>query len=74
LPGHRPDPALRDQNRVLTLQKLWPYVRSPGALVTMSERRKNPPQAPEQIIDLLVERYGMDGSADILRPLLVESR
>lgn len=43
------------------------------ALVAMPERRTNPPQAPEQILDLLVKRYGMDEAAGILRPLLVAS-
>jgi len=43
------------------------------ALVAMSERRRNPPQTPAQILDLLVERYGMDEVSDILRPLLAES-
>jgi predicted nucleic acid-binding protein len=42
------------------------------ALVAMSERRANPPQTPEQILDLLVARHGMDEVADILRPLLAE--
>jgi hypothetical protein len=39
----------------------------------MSERRRNPPRTPAQILDLLVERYGMDEVSDILRPLLAES-
>lgn len=43
------------------------------ALVAMSERRRNPPRTPAQILDLLVERYGMDEVSDILRPLLAES-
>ena len=30
------------------------------------------PQTPEQILDLLVARYGMNEVADILRPLLTE--
>lgn len=38
------------------------------ALVVMSERRTNPPQSPEQILELLVERYGMNEVADVLRP------
>ncbi len=42
------------------------------ALVAMSLRRGNPPQTPVQILDLLVERYGMHEVADILRPLLHE--
>lgn len=42
------------------------------ALVAMSKRRVNPPQTPEQILDLLVARHGMDEVADLLRPLLAE--
>jgi predicted nucleic acid-binding protein len=42
------------------------------ALVAMSRRRDNPPETPEQILDQLVERYGMDEIADILRPPLAE--
>ena len=42
------------------------------ALVAMSKRRTNPPQSPAQILDLLVDRYGMNEVADILRPLLTE--
>jgi predicted nucleic acid-binding protein len=41
------------------------------ALVTMSQRRANPPQTPEQILDLLVSRHAMNAVAEILRPLLV---
>jgi hypothetical protein len=44
------------------------------ALVAMSKRRTNPPQSPAQILDLLVDRYGMNEVADILRPLLAELR
>lgn len=40
------------------------------ALVAMSDRRRNPPRTPEQILDLLVARYGMDEVAETLRPLL----
>ena len=42
------------------------------ALITMSERRQNPLQTPEQILDLLVARYGMTEVAEILRPFLAE--
>ncbi len=42
------------------------------ALVVMSRRRATPPQTPEQILDLLVARHGMDEVGDILRPLLAE--
>ncbi len=42
------------------------------ALVAMSKRRNNPPQTPEQILDLLVARYGMEEVADILVPLVAE--
>jgi predicted nucleic acid-binding protein len=42
------------------------------ALVAMSKRRTNPPQSPAQILDLLVDRYGMNEVADILRPLLTD--
>ncbi len=38
----------------------------------MSARRQNPPQAPEQILGMLVARYGMYEVADILRPRLAE--
>lgn len=38
----------------------------------MSKRRNNPPQTPEQILDLLVARYGMEEVADILLPLVAE--
>ena len=44
------------------------------ALVAMSKRRTNPPQSPAQILDRLVDRYGMNEVADILRPLLSELR
>jgi predicted nucleic acid-binding protein len=44
------------------------------ALVAMSKRRTNPPQSPAQILDLLVDRYGMNEAADILRPLPTELR
>ena len=44
------------------------------ALIAMSQRRTNPPQTPEQILDLLVARYTMDEVADILRPLLTQLR
>ncbi len=44
------------------------------ALVAMSGRRQNPPQTPEQILDLLIERYGLGELAHILRPLLAELR
>lgn len=44
------------------------------ALVAMSKRRTNPPQSPAQILDRLVDRYGMNEVADILRPLLTELR
>jgi len=42
------------------------------ALVALSKRRTNAAQAPEQILDQLVERYGMEEVAEILRPLLSE--
>lgn len=41
------------------------------ALVTMSQRRANPRQTPQQILDLLVSRHAMKEVAEILRPLLV---
>lgn len=44
------------------------------ALAVMSQRRNNPPQTPERILDLLVVRYGMDEAASILRPLLSQTR
>jgi predicted nucleic acid-binding protein len=44
------------------------------ALVAMSKRRTNPPESPAQILDLLVDRYGMNEVADILRPLLTDLR
>jgi predicted nucleic acid-binding protein len=44
------------------------------SLVAMSKRRTNPPQSPAQILDLLVDRYGMNEVADILRPRLTELR
>lgn len=44
------------------------------ALVVMSERRTNPSQTPEEILGLLVERYGMNEVAGILRPLLADLR
>jgi hypothetical protein len=42
------------------------------ALREMSNRRANPPQAPEQILELLVTRHKMIEVAEILRPLLAE--
>lgn len=44
------------------------------AIVAMSRRRANPRQTPAQILDLLVDRHGMDEVAAILRPLLTEPR
>jgi len=44
------------------------------ALVAMSKRRTIPPQSPAQILDLLVDRYGMNEVADMLRPLLTGLR
>ncbi|WP_373167240.1 PIN domain-containing protein [Mycobacterium marinum] len=42
------------------------------ALREMSDRRTNPPQTPEQILDLLVTRRKMKEVAEILLPLLSE--
>jgi predicted nucleic acid-binding protein len=42
------------------------------ALREMSNRRANPPQTPEQILDLLVTRHNMTEVAEILLPLLAE--
>ena len=36
----------------------------------MSNRQANPPQTPEQILDLLVTRHNMTDVAEILLPLL----
>jgi hypothetical protein len=42
------------------------------ALREMSNRRANPPQTPEQILELLVTRHNMAEVAEILLPLLAE--
>ena len=42
------------------------------ALREMSRRWTNPPQTPEQILDLLVTRHGMTEVAEILLPLPAE--
>jgi len=42
------------------------------ALREMSNRRTNPPQTPEQILELLVRRHNMTEVAEILVPLLAE--
>lgn len=42
------------------------------ALREMSNRRSNPPQTPEQILELLVTRHNMTEVAEILLPLLAE--
>lgn len=42
------------------------------ALREMSNRRGNPPQTPEQILELLVTRHSMTEVAEILLPLLAE--
>lgn len=42
------------------------------ALREMSSRRTNPPQTPEQILELLVSRHNMTEVAEILLPLLAE--
>ena len=42
------------------------------ALQEMSNRRTNPSQTPEQILELLVTRHNMIEVADILLPLLAE--
>lgn len=43
------------------------------ALTAMAERRTKPKQVPEEILDMLVDRYDMHEVADILRPLLAAS-
>lgn len=43
------------------------------ALREMSSRRTNPPQTPEQILDLLVTRHNMTEVAKILLPLLSDT-
>ncbi|WP_234816513.1 PIN domain-containing protein, partial [Mycolicibacterium agri] len=42
------------------------------ALREMSNRLTNPPQTPEQILELLVTRHNMTEVAEILLPLLAE--
>ncbi|ORB98801.1 PIN domain-containing protein [Mycobacterium persicum] len=42
------------------------------ALREMSNRRTNPPQTPEQILELLATRHNMTEVAEILLPLLAE--
>lgn len=42
------------------------------ALREMSNRRTNPPQTPEQILELLVMQHKMTEVAEILRPLVAE--
>ena len=42
------------------------------AIREMSSRRTNPPQTPEQILELLVTRHNMTEVAEILLPLLAE--
>jgi len=42
------------------------------ALREMSNRRTNPPQTPEQILELLMRRHNMAEVAEILLPLLAE--
>lgn len=42
------------------------------ALVAMSRRMVTPPRSPQQIVDELRDRYGMDEIAGILTPLLPE--
>ena len=46
--------------------------RAVKALQEIARRHRNPRHSPEQLLDLLVERYGMDEVADVLRPLLPE--
>ncbi|MGH3723453.1 MAG: hypothetical protein ACRDUS_04935 [Mycobacterium sp.] len=50
------------------------FIFMPGvrALREMSNRRTNPPQTPEQILELLVTRHNMTEVAEILLPLLAE--
>ncbi|GAA2812657.1 PIN domain-containing protein [Mycolicibacterium pallens] len=43
------------------------------ALREMSNRRTNPPQTPEQILELLVRRHNMTEVAEILVPLLTDT-
>jgi hypothetical protein len=38
----------------------------------MSNRRTDPPQTPEQILELLVTRHNMTEVAEILLPLLAD--
>jgi hypothetical protein len=42
------------------------------ALREMSSRRANPPQTPEQILELLVTRHNMTEVSELLLPLLAE--
>ncbi|WP_407689516.1 PIN domain-containing protein [Mycobacterium sp. HUMS_1102779] len=44
------------------------------ALQEMSNRRTNPPQTPEQILEQLVTRHNMTEVAEILLPLVAEGR
>lgn len=43
------------------------------ALREMSDRRTNPPQTPEQVLELLVTRHNMTEVAEILLPLLSDT-
>jgi len=49
-------------------------VRAVRASQKIACRHQNPAHPAEDVLDLLVERYRMDGIADILRPLVTEPR
>lgn len=44
--------------------------RAARALIEISRRRRNPRHTPEELLDLLVSRYGMSDVADLVRPVL----
>lgn len=45
--------------------------RAVRALHEIARRHRQPKRSPEELLDLLVERYRMDDVADIIRPLFV---
>lgn len=47
--------------------------RAVRALHEIARRHRTPRHSPEQLLDLLVKRYGMDEVAHVLRPLLAET-
>jgi len=47
-------------------------VRAARVLVEIANRHRNPKHSPEELLDLLVSRYGMNDVADMAQPFLAD--